>query len=560
MNSLSKKKASAEHSKLKDFRNFLFVIWKHLRLPPPTALQYDIAEYLQSKNRRLIIEAFRGCGKSWITSAYVCYRLYLDPQINVLVVSASKTRSDDFSTFTLRLINEVPILQHLIPKDNQRQSKIAFDVAPARASHQPSVKSVGIFGQMTGSRADLIIADDIETPINTMTQGMRDRLSEGIKEFESIIKPDAKICFLGTPQCEQSLYNVLPERGYAKRIWTAKYPNQKQKLYFGKTLAPIIYNALELDKKLEGQPTEPTRFDEEDLNEREASYGRSLFALQFMLDSRLSDVDRYPLKLSDLIITSINPEKGYEKYVWSSNPENRADELPCVGLTGDYFYRPMDMVGELLDYTGSIMTIDPSGKGKDETAYSCTKFLNGQIFVTAAGGYRGGYDELVLSKLVKVAKLNNVKLIQVEENFGSGMFIELLKPYLSREYPCSIKGIRHTIQKEKRIIDCLEPLMNQHRLIISDKVVQEDYNSTQIYTPEQALRYQLFYQMSRITRDKGSLAHDDRLDVLAMSCQYWSEMIAKDADRAMQDRKDEMFRKELDKFLDIDTSNTWINI
>ena len=413
---------------------------------------------------------------------------------------------------------------------------------------------------MTGSRADLIIADDIETPINTMTQGMRDRLSEGIKEFESIIKPDAKICFLGTPQCEQSLYNVLPERGYAKRIWTAKYPNQKQKLYFGKTLAPIIYNALELDKKLEGQPTEPTRFDEEDLNEREASYGRSLFALQFMLDSRLSDVDRYPLKLSDLIITSINPEKGYEKYVWSSNPENRADELPCVGLTGDYFYRPMDMVGELLDYTGSIMTIDPSGKGKDETAYSCTKFLNGQIFVTAAGGYRGGYDELVLSKLVKVAKLNNVKLIQVEENFGSGMFIELLKPYLSREYPCSIKGIRHTIQKEKRIIDCLEPLMNQHRLIISDKVVQEDYNSTQIYTPEQALRYQLFYQMSRITRDKGSLAHDDRLDVLAMSCQYWSEMIAKDADRAMQDRKDEMFRKELDKFLDIDTSNTWINI
>ena len=560
MNSLSKKKASAEHSKLKDFRNFLFVIWKHLRLPPPTALQYDIAEYLQSKNRRLIIEAFRGCGKSWITSAYVCYRLYLDPQINVLVVSASKTRSDDFSTFTLRLINEVPILQHLIPKDNQRQSKIAFDVAPARASHQPSVKSVGIFGQMTGSRADLIIADDIETPINTMTQGMRDRLSEGIKEFESIIKPDAKICFLGTPQCEQSLYNVLPERGYAKRIWTAKYPNQKQKLYFGKTLAPIIYNALELDKKLEGQPTEPTRFDEEDLNEREASYGRSLFALQFMLDSRLSDVDRYPLKLSDLIITSINPEKGYEKYVWSSNPENRADELPCVGLTGDYFYRPMDMVGELLDYTGSIMTIDPSGKGKDETAYSCTKFLNGQIFVTAAGGYRGGYDELVLSKLVKVAKLNNVKLIQVEENFGSGMFIELLKPYLSREYPCSIKGIRHTIQKEKRIIDCLEPLMNQHRLIISDKVVQEDYNSTQIYTPEQALRYQLFYQMSRITRDKGSLAHDDRLDVLAMSCQYWSEMIAKDADRAMQDRKDEMFRKELDKFLDMDTSNTWINI
>ena len=338
----------AQSKKLKDFRNFLFVIWKHLKLPAPTALQYDIAEYLQSKNRRLIIEAFRGAGKSWITSAYVCYRLYLNPEENILIVSASKTRADDASTFILRLINEVPILQHLIPKDSQRQSKISFDVAPARASHQPSVKSVGIFGQMTGSRSSLILADDIETPINTMTQGMRDRLSEGVKEFESIIKPEGQIIFLGTPQCEQSLYNVLPERGYKKRIWTARYPTEKQTSYFGKTLAPIIYNAVELNKEIIGKPTEATRFDDEDLAERESSYGRSQFALQFMLDSRLSDTDRYPLKLSDLIITSLNNDMAYEKYVWAANPENRAEELPNVGMTGDYFYRPMEKVGLLL--------------------------------------------------------------------------------------------------------------------------------------------------------------------------------------------------------------------
>ena len=548
--------------KLKDFRNFLYVIWKHLRLPQPTALQYDIATYLQSDERRIIIEGFRGIGKSWITSAYVCFQLFLNPQLNILIVSASKTRADDASTFILRLINEVPILQHLIPKDSQRQSKISFDVAPARASHQPSVKSVGIFGQMTGSRSDFILADDIETPLNSMTQGMRDRLSEGVKEFESIIKPDGRIIFLGTPQCEQSLYNALPERGYKKRIWTAKYPSSKQTAYFGKTLAPIIYNAVELNSELKDKPTEPTRFDIEDLNEREASYGRSQFALQFMLDSRISDADRYPLKLSDLIITSINPEKAYEKYVWAANPENRADELPCVGMTGDYYYRPMDSVGDLLDYTGAILAIDPSGKGKDETGYSCTKFLNGQIFVTAAGGFRGGYNEVVLAKLVKIAKEQKVKLILIEENFGSGMMIELLKPYLLKEYPCTVEGVRHTTQKEKRIIDTLEPLMNQHRVIVSDKVVQDDYTSTQIHTPEMALRYQLFYQMSRITRDKGSLAHDDRLDVLAMACEYWNTQIARDADRAMDDRKDELFRQELDKFMGNEgySENTWFNL
>ena len=548
--------------KLKDFRNFLYVIWKHLRLPPPTALQYDIATYLQSKERRIIIEGFRGIGKSWITSAYVCHQLFLNPQLNILVVSASKTRADDASTFILRIINEVPILQHLIPKDSQRQSKISFDVAPARASHQPSVKSVGIFGQMTGSRSDFILADDIETPLNSMTQGMRDRLSEGVKEFESIIKPSGKVIFLGTPQCEQSLYNALPERGYKKRIWTAKYPSSKQTAYFGKTLAPIIYNAVELNPELKDKPTEPTRFDKEDLDEREASYGRSQFALQFMLDSRISDSDRYPLKLSDLIITSINPDKAYEKYVWAANPENRADELPCVGMSGDFYHRPMDTVGDLLDFTGCIMAIDPSGKGQDETGYSCTKFLNGQIFVTAAGGFRGGYNEVVLAKLVKIAKEQKVKLILVEENFGAGMFMELLKPYLLKEYPCTLEGVRHTVQKEKRIIDTLEPLMNQHRVIVSDKVVQDDYSSTQIHTPEMALRYQMFYQMSRITKDKGSLAHDDRLDVLAMACEYWNTQIARDADRAMEDRKDELFRKEFDKFMGDGSysENTWFNI
>ena len=77
-----------------------------------------------------------------------------------------------------------------------------------------------------------------------------------------------------------------------------------------------------------------------------------------------------------------------------------------------------------------------------------------------------------------------------------------------------------------------------------------------------ALRYQLFYQMSRITKDKGSLAHDDRLDVLAMACEYWNTQIARDADRAMEDRKDELFRKEFDKFMGDGSysENTWFNI
>ena len=92
--------------------------WKHLKLPEPTKIQYDIANFIQSGDQRSIVEAFRGVGKSWITSAYVCHQLLLNPQINILVVSASKSRADDFSTFTLRLINEMPILFLVNRRDN----------------------------------------------------------------------------------------------------------------------------------------------------------------------------------------------------------------------------------------------------------------------------------------------------------------------------------------------------------------------------------------------------------------------------------------------------------
>ena len=200
--------------KLQDFRYFLILTWRHLNLPDPTPVQLEIAEYLQHGPRRKIIQAFRGVGKSWITSAYVVWKLRMDPQLKFLVVSASKDRADNFSTFTMRLITEMDILAPLRPDASQRNSKISFDVRPARADHAPSVKSVGVLGQMAGSRADEVVADDVEVPNNSFTQPMRDKLSEAVKEFDAILKPKGMITFLGTPQTEKSLYNTLEERGY----------------------------------------------------------------------------------------------------------------------------------------------------------------------------------------------------------------------------------------------------------------------------------------------------------------------------------------------------------
>ena len=541
-------------NKIENFKNFLYLAWKHLNLPDPTPIQYDIADYLQSKEKRIVIQAFRGVGKSWITSAYVCHQLLLNPQRNILVVSASKTRADDFSTFTQRLISEMPLLEHLKPRDNQRHSKISFDVAPALASHAPSVKSMGVTGQLTGSRADLIIADDVESANNSQTQLMRDRLGETVKEFDAIIKPKVgRVVFLGTPQTEMSLYNDLDERGFKTRIWSALYPDKTQAIGYGDKLAPKITKELKEDPKLENKPTDPDRFNETDLMERQASYGRSGFNLQFMLDTTMSDANKYPLKLNDIIVASGigSWKKAPANIQWASGVDQiRAvdPELPNVGLKGDYWTSALYMSEEFADFEGSVMSIDPAGRGADKTAYAVLKMLHGTLYLTAIGGLDGGYSDQVMSQLAEIAKLQSVNKVVIESNFGDGMATQLLKPIMSKIHPCEIEEVRHSIQKEKRIIDTLEPILNQHRLVIDDQLIAKDFK----YDPD----HQLFRQMTRITREKGALRHDDQLDALAIAANYWVEQIDRDQTLSYNQHKNELLDKDLERFMEYTIGRT----
>ena len=185
-----------------DFKLFLQALWDQLDLPQPTRAQYAIADYLQHGPKRLQIQAFRGVGKSWITGAFVLWTLFKDPEKKIMIISASKERADNMSIFLQKLIIETPWLSHLQPKsDDARWSRISFDVlcSPHQA---PSVKSVGITGQLTGSRADLMILDDVEVPGNSMTELMREKLLQLCTEAESILTPkdDSRIMYLGTHQ------------------------------------------------------------------------------------------------------------------------------------------------------------------------------------------------------------------------------------------------------------------------------------------------------------------------------------------------------------------------
>ena len=533
-----------------DFKLFLQALWSQLDLPSPTRAQYAIADYLQNGPKRLQIQAFRGVGKSWITGAFVLWTLFNDPERKIMIISASKERADNMSIFLQKLIIETPWLEHLQPKsDDSRWSRISFDVACS--PHQaPSVKSVGITGQLTGSRADLMILDDIEVPGNSMTELMREKLLQLCTEAESILTPkdDSRIMYLGTPQTTFTVYRKLAERAYRPFVWPARYPKNLSQ-YEG-LIAPQLQEDIDMGA-LSGTCTDPDRFDDDDLVDREASMGRSNFMLQFMLDTSLSDAEKFPLKMADLIVTAVNPTEAPDAIVWCADPRNVLKDLPTVGLPGDYFYSPMQLQGEWGPYTETICSVDPSGRGTDETAACFLSQKNGFIYLHEVRAYRDGYtDGTLLDILRGCAKYGVTKLV-VETNFGDGIVCELFKKHLQQtKQNIDVEEVRANVRKEDRIIDALEPVLNQHRLICNRSVIEMDYKSNPDEAPELRLLYMLFYQMSRMCREKGAVKHDDRLDSLAQGVKYFTDALSISAYEMVKQRNRDEWQDILDTWTD----------
>jgi len=536
---------------LDDFRVFLRQVWDYLGLPPPTPVQNDIAYNLQHGERRLVLEAFRGVGKSWITVAFVLWCLLLNPQLKIMVVSASQPLADEFSKFCKQLIHGMPMLLHLAPsaEAGHSDSAIRFDVGPATPSKDPSVKSAGITGQITGNRADIIVADDIEIPKNSYTHLLRERLAELVKEFDAVLKPGGRIIYLGTPQVETSLYNRLLARGYTIRIWPAEIPTRIE-AYHGR-LAPFVLKRIERGA-VPGEPLDPKRFNRADLDERKASYGLSGYALQFMLDTNPAEIDKHPLRTRDLIIHDCDTEMGPVKLVWGSDKDCLINDLPSGGFDGDFYVKHTWKSAEMAAFTGTVMAIDPSGRGQDETAYAIVRNLHGMLYLVDVGGFKEGFSEDTLKSLATRAIRHHVNYIIDEPNYGGGMFRQLLKPVVIRLATEAGIGAPmfdeewdgwSSTQKEMRILDTLEPVVQSHRLVVDRRVIEQDR-----VVQEDRSQYSFIQQFTRMARIKGCLPHEDRLEAVSMACGYWMERMKLDKDRALENHKEAALDAELKRF------------
>jgi hypothetical protein len=540
------------------FPNFTCYLLRELGLADaPTKQQISVCQWMQEGPDKSLTVAFRGLGKSILASFYALWRLRVDPNEKILIVSATAVKSTDFSSFMLRCIGEIDILQCLMPGTENRFSNVAFDVGPAQVEQSPSVRSMGIMGQTTGQRCTCAILDDVETLANVITQLKQDRVAHAVEEIQSIIKPEEgqvlprKILYLGTPHTETSIYlRLVRERNYAARYWPALYPDELD-CYEG-NLDPTIEQEVFSNSSLVKQPTDPERFGHEDILQRQASMTKASFELQFMLNTRLATLDKFPIRLGDLMVVDLDGTALPETCVWSNQPDVRLQELVCVGLGADrYYHRPIFQNGWIpkSDTWRCVLAIDPAGRGADELAWAVVAELNGNMFLLESGGSTLGYADEVLQYLAKTAKKWEVNYVVAESNMGDGMFTALLKPHLLREYPVTIEEVRHNIRKEQRLCDTLGPLIQQHRLIVNSRVIKQDYRLTD-EDPEHGYARSLFFQASRLTAERGCLSHDDRLDALAIACGFFVESAAQDQEKAKKSRADQLFEDELEAWMD----------
>ena len=543
-----------------DFPSFYFDVSEQLLGFTPSHMQMDIADCLQHSPDYYMIQAQRREAKTTIAGCYCVWRLIHNPKFRTLIITADSKFAQDVMLWCTQIITMMPILKVLAanPTGECRRNTEQFDVnlLLKGAEKSPSIASVGIFGTLPGKRADLVLSDDIETNKNSYTETMRQRLLDSTLEFKRI-NPEGKILYLGTPQNVQSIYSSLPARGCTIEIWPGRIPTEKEREDYGPHLSRYVQNLYDNFPELRtgfglkgdrGAPTDPVMMSEERLVTAEVD-GVAGFQLHYMLDTSLIDKDRYPLKPENLIMFWLAPDKAPIDFAWSKNP---ACVLPSVPgqLAKHLYYLPAFASQEYAPYEQKILAIDPAGGGQngDESGYSVLFTLAGRIFAMEIGGVPGGADDAKLDKLLDVAEKWQVKKIVNEKNFGHGMFTAALqKRHMERnakkrsegkpEFICSIIEVFSSGQKERRIIDVLEPIMSAHNLIVNAECVQDNINSTQKYGPEVRVCFNVFHQLASITLDKGSLVHDDRVDSLAIGVKELMLSIRQVASEAIQEKR-----------------------
>lgn len=550
-----------------EFAFFLQELWTCLHVGELHWSQVDAADWLQNGPQFRGLLGFRGFSKTWMAAAYSLWRLRRNPQLQIKFVSESKGFSESTLLMMRNWMDYVPFLADMRPdtRRGQRDSSQFIDVGTCPTfSKDGSLSAQGMTGQLTGGRSHLIVADDLETLENAFTRTQRDRHEERVVELSNMLLPGGEVVILATRHHdEDSLYDRLAEnRGYVFRAYPPVYPRTDE-LDKIPGLAPIIDKLVRQNRATPDDAIWPERFGMDWIAEKKAT-GKRNWGLQFMMKRQLDADEKYPLRCKDLIVFPVHRDKAPGTIVWgvySARGPTTREDIPCPGFSGDGFHAPAHQGDEWFSYSGTRAYLDPAGRGADEASWAIVAELHGYLYVKTVQATQNSIAEPEEAEaFVRSLREHRATSCIVEQNFGGEGLIELLKPIVARlrvmpgekdesgqTYPtgwsCKIEGTHSSGQKELRIINAIEPVISQHRLVVSEQTARDA---------------KLMYQLTRITSQRNSLEHDDRIEALAGAVKLWNTTLSTNADDQSERKLKERLRKRQLEILGVKENQSYI--
>lgn len=452
------------------FRVFL-VMWNQVQNQTTPAIHLKIATWLEkcwkNGNRNLLLMAFRSCGKSTLVGIFAAWLLYRHPDLRILVLAADLALARKMVRNVKRIIEKHPLTQHLKPPQADQWATDRFTINRDKELRDPSMLAKGVTANLTGTRADLIICDDVEVPNTCDTAEKRAELRERLSELDFILVQGGTQLYVGTPHS-----------------WYTIYADDARK-EIGEEM-PFLHNYRKLKIPImdkEGKSVWPERYSDESIMAMKRKTGPNLFSSQMLLQpvniaESYLDVSALNFYEDDLVYSESQRESVLEirgrKLVSAS-----AWWDPAFGHSnGDHSVVAVvytDDCGEYWLHHVGYIKINPHDK-TDEATQQCRQ-------------------------VAQIVRNLYVPLIALETN-GLGKFLpNILRRELNMaSIPTAVREVNNRKAKSQRIIEAFDAVLAARALHVHRSIAR-----TSFITEMQEWR----------PMNISSSNHDDALDAVA---------------------------------------------
>lgn len=450
-----------------DFKLFV-ALWNQRQNLSTPDIHFRIAAWLEhswiSGDKRLLLMAFRSSGKSTLVGLFAAWLLYRNPDLRILVLAADHALAKKMVRNAKRIIERHPLTGHLKPDKADQWASDRFTVRRNLVLRDPSVLAKGIGANITGSRADMVICDDVEVPNTCDSAEKRRDLRERLGEI-SYILPDGQgtQLYVGTPHSYYTIYADQPRLEIAEE--------QPFLDSFRRLEIPLLNG--------EDESVWPERFSNAEIALMKRQSGPNKFASQMLLrpvniadgrldPSRLQFYDgglHYTKELDQLHINGqvmVSASAWWDPAFGGGGGDSSVLAVVYTDENGEYFLHRME-----------YLSID-SHDDTDEATQQCRQ-------------------------VAEMAQMLRLPHIAVEINGIGKMLPNILRRELKElGQPCTVKEVSSHRSKDIRILEALDAVLVARMLHVHEDVRK---------TP--------FLNEMREWRPGASRCRDDGLDALA---------------------------------------------